>query len=66
MNKFNFKVEMDVFGVFTHGKNAGKVNPKALVHITMFGETVREAIGKMVSDSLGAFYKVTNVEEGVF
>lgn len=56
-----FKVTFDVFGTYTHGKLAGKVNPKASVLMTFFGDDFKHCKGKLNSQTDGAFYKVYDV-----
>ncbi len=63
MNK-TFRVTFNVYGVFTHGKMAGKTNPKAHSLMTFFGDTVKECISKMQKTE--AFYTIFSVEERVF
>lgn len=57
------KVTFDVFGVYTHGHLAGKTNPKSVVSVSMWGRDVGHACGKLTSQTNGATFKITGVEE---
>lgn len=50
-----------VFGVYTHGALAGKVNPKASCEISIWGESFKECKAKLVNQTDGAFYRVKSV-----
>ena len=50
-----------VFGVYTHGALAGKVNPKASCEISMWGESFKDCKAKLVNQTDGAFYRVKSV-----
>lgn len=50
-----------VFGVYTHGALAGKVNPKAFCEISMWGESFKDCKAKLVNQTDGAFYRVKSV-----
>lgn len=57
----NFRSTFDVFGVYTHGKLAGQVNPKAVVSMTFYGTSFKDCKGKLVSQTTGALYKPTEI-----
>lgn len=50
-----------VFGVYTHGALAGKVNPRAFCEISIWGESFKECKAKLVNQTDGAFYRVKSV-----
>lgn len=56
------KVIFQVWGTYTHGKLAGRVNPKSLVEMTFYGQEVRDAVSKLGAQTDGAFYKIKSVE----
>lgn len=58
------KVIFDIFGVYTHGKLVGKVNPKAKTTVTMYGESVKDCIGKIRPTE--ALYKIVSVSQHEF
>jgi hypothetical protein len=41
--KKKFEVKATVFGLFSHGKLKGQVNPKSFVGLTVIHDTVRDA-----------------------
>lgn len=49
-----YAVTVDVFGTYSHGKLAGKTNPKSFVTLTIFGDSVKQALGKINRESGGA------------
>lgn len=59
----SFKVSVNVFGVYTHGKLAGQTNPKSSITLTMYGDTVKAAFSKINKAVNGAFFSVIKVDD---
>ena len=57
------KVTVDVYGTYTHGKLAGQTNPKQVVGLTMFGDSVKAALGKINKATGGALYAIVSTED---
>lgn len=63
-------VTFQVAGVFSHGKHAGKTNPKETVDVRLYSrlgpngpvETVRDIVKRLNAATGGAFYRIINVE----
>lgn len=52
-----------VFGVYTHGALAGKVNPRASCEMSIWGESFKDCKSKLVNQTDGAFYQVKQVQD---
>lgn len=64
MSNTTLKVVASVFGRFTHGKKKGQVNPKSAVTMTLYGNTVKDAFGKLFKDfDDRPTYKIQSVTE---
>lgn len=58
-----FKVTVDVFGTYNRGKLVGQTNPKQVVSLTMFGDSVKAALGKINKATNGAIFNVVKVDD---
>jgi hypothetical protein len=56
-----FRANVDVYGTFSHGKLKGQTNPKQVVSLTMFGDTVKAALGKINRECGGATHIVREI-----
>lgn len=57
----NTIVTFDVYGVYTQGNLAGKVNPKAHATIEFVGSSFKDCKSKLERQTDGAFFKVRDV-----
>ena len=56
-------VKAQVFGLYTHGERKGQTNPKSVVTGVWYGDSVKQAIGRMKAQIAGAFFKVVETRE---
>ncbi len=61
--KKKFEVKATVFGLFSHGKLKGQVNPKSFVGLTVIHDTVRDAKKHIERITSGAASRIDAVRE---
>ena len=57
-------VTFEVFGTYTHGRLAGKVNPRQSVTMTLNAgskDSVKDVINRLKSATLDAFFRIKEV-----
>ena len=56
------RVEVDLFGPYTHGVKKGQVNPKAFMSFTSVGDTPVKALTSLKDENGDLpIYKITNI-----
>ena len=61
--KKQFEVKATVFGIFSHGKLKGQVNPKSQIGLTVVHDSVRDATKHIERISGGAASRIDSVRE---
>lgn len=63
LTPINTSVLFNLLGIFTWGSKKGQVNPKEVVQVRLYGESVKDCIGKMNSQSDGGRWHIAEVED---